>query len=184
MRDTCPHCNRVLVAPNGREYADILLVGDYPWANDVKVGLPFTDRNGKVLRYELGRVGLPIETCRSTNLWPHYKPEDKKVEAHQSCLDYGFSQLVREIQIPRRGVLFMGSDLTDLFGVDMSDVLGVPFKPTDFTTLITSVNSSIVMFTYSPTYVFHAGIGEFRLSLEKFRKATKNFKREPLIQEG
>lgn len=170
----CLNCDKSLIRANGKVDSNILVVGDYPGVDEVKTGLPFAGKSGKVLQYEMGRIGFPLQTCRVTSLWLHYKPENKELKRNQPCLDYSFSFLLEELKQPRKGVLMLGSDLSDAFGVELSDVLGLPLNPKTGSALLQMINSNVVVFTYSPAYAFHSGIGEIRLSLEKFRRAVKN----------
>jgi len=166
MRENCPVCGNLLVRPNGWTDADILIVGDFPGQEEIQAGLPFVGDAGKVLAYEMAVTGLSLQMCRVTNLWLHNKTNNDK------CRQFGISRLLTELIVPRKGVLFLGIDVAQSFGIRLEDYCGVPISS------IPVLNLPVLcVFTYNPAVVFHTANGEFRLSLQKFRKAVKNHER-------
>lgn len=165
MRDHCPQCNRALVKPNGPVDADVLIVGEFPGEEEVITGLPFVGRTGDVLRYELAVSGITLERCRVTNLWLH----DKSKAQDDECLNLGMSAMLQELYRPRKGVLFLGSELPPLFGLppvttisgimfDEIPMIGVPYP---------------CMFLPNPAIVFHSSVGEIRHGLYVFSQFLK-----------
>jgi len=176
MREACPHCGHLLVSPNGAVDADVLIVGEFPGDEEVMTGLPFVGKTGDVLRYELAVAGIIIGRCRVTNLWLH-RPLDNKDYNYNHCLNMGVSALMKELEIPRKGVLFLGSEIPPLFNMppvtsisgiifDAVPVLGFPY---------------MCMFLPNPAIVFHSTVGEIRHGLYVFSRILKGIKVYPHV---
>lgn len=176
MKETCPVTKNFIVPPNGKWDAKVLLVGSKVGAEEIRIGVPFVGNTGKILSYELGRVGLPLETCRVTNLWL-YEPLTQKDPLYKDAFNFCFGKLVDELSTKRIGVLFMGAELAELFNKPLKDWYGVPIDLTgEREWLFRLVNADFCMFTANPAELFHTTAGEFRLALEKFRKKYREYK--------
>jgi hypothetical protein len=128
---------------------------------------------GKVLRNELGRADLDMNQMRLTNLWLHPKTDSDE------CFTYGLEQVMKEAK-GRKAILLIGSDTVSfkgrkailLIGSDtvsffcdekVSEVNGLEVKSTYF-------SAPLLFACVQPATVFHQGLGELRLSLQKFSK--------------
>lgn len=154
-RSKCPHCDDWLVNPSGPENAEILLVGEFPGVEEVKQGNCFVGATGDILKMELGRVGIQLAACRSTNLWQHARNDVCDVSWH-------LDQMYKEFK-GRKYILLMGSELTQtIFGKGVFDLSGlrVKVKGTD----------AVVFVSPNPALVMHAPVGEFRLAVKNFKK--------------
>ena len=158
---TCPHCNRDdLVLASGSKRSEILVIGEFPGAEEVKKGKPMIGAMGGVLRTELGRVGLDMNQMRLCNLWLH--PKNKS----EDCLNYGLQKAIEEAR-NRKAILLIGSDTVKQFcNEKVSEVTGLEVKSPYF-------SAPLVFACVQPATVFHRSIGELRLSLEKFSKKVK-----------
>jgi DNA polymerase len=80
---------------DGNEYADILLVGEAPGAEEDRQGLPFVGRAGQLLNRLLEQVGLKRSEIYICNLLKHRPPEnrDPLPEELAACRPYLDKQL-------------------------------------------------------------------------------------------
>ena len=164
MRETCPHCGKFMVQPNGPTDSNILLVGEFPGEEEVNIGLPFVGRAGGVLSYELAVAGITLQRCRVTNLWLHYKTKNGT-----PCFDMGMSALLREFNTPRKAVLFMGSELPGIFGLpNVTSISGLVFDKIPVLDL-----PYPCIFIPNPATVFHGPLGEIRFGMKQFGKLVK-----------
>lgn len=164
MREQCPHCNKFLILPNGPANSDILLVGDAPGEDEIKMGLPFAGRVGDVIGYELARVGVTLQRCRVMNLWPHGKGNNSS-----PCFNLGMSILMQELSTPRKAVLFMGSELTPMFGLpNVTSISGLSFEQIPILDI-----PYPCIFIPNPATVFHGPLGEIRFGIKQFGNLVK-----------
>lgn len=164
MREQCPHCNRYLVNPNGPANSDILIIGEFPGLDEIEVGLPFVGKTGDVLRYELAVAGITIERTRLTNLWRHQQTSNDS-----PCFNFGMSEMLRELSTPRKGVLFLGSEIPPLFGLPpVTSISGLVFDSVPLMNY-----PYMCVFLPNPAIVFHSTVGEIRHGLSIFSKALK-----------
>lgn len=155
----CPVCNTPMVLANGPINSKWLLVGYAPGREEANKGIPFVGRAGESLRFELGRVGIQFERCRSTNLWVH---ADNKNEA---CLEYSTQQLMHELMVHRDGVLFLGSELAGMFNrTPLMEVCGIPLSRIDLLQM-----DIPCVYIPSPGAIMNVPLGEFRLGISKFK---------------
>ena len=163
----CPKCGKLLIPPFGNPASPYLLVGDFPGYHESIAGVPFAfrrkpteTRSGDILRDELNRVGISLQTVLLTNLWQHQKDEKGcDLNLHLDQLTPLFSD--------RTHVLLMGSDVTQaLLGVKVNVVSGLQVKVPGF---------SKVRFWVSPnpSLAMSQPIGEFRLALSRFSEDVK-----------
>jgi len=157
----CPHCNRDdLVLASGPKRAKILIIGEFPGAEEVKKGVPMVGGMGGVLRTELGLLGLDMRQMRVCNLWLH--PKNKNGD----CLLYGKNMAVKEAK-DRDVILLIGSDTVKEFCDEkVSEVTGLEVKSP-------FLSAPLIIACVQPATVFHGGIGEVRLSLTKFAEKVK-----------
>ena len=158
---TCEHCNRDdLVLASGSKKAGILIIGEFPGAEEIKKGKPMIGAMGGVLRTELGRVGLDMRQMRLCNLWLH--PKNK----NEDCLKYGKETAIKEAR-NRKAILLLGSDTVKEFcNEKVSEVSGLKVESP-------YLSAPLIFACVQPATVFHQGLGSLRLSLEKFAKKVK-----------
>jgi uracil-DNA glycosylase len=146
----------------GNPHSPYLLVGDFPGYHESIAGLPFAfrkkateTRSGDILKDELTRVGIMMNTVLVTNLWQHQK-DDKECD-----LNLHLDQLVALFK-DRTHVLLMGSEVTQaLLGEKIGAVSGLQVKVPGF---------SKVHFWASPNpaLAYSQPIGELRLAFTRF----------------
>ena len=109
---------------------------------------------------ELGRVGLDMRQMRLCNLWLH--PKNK----NEDCLKHGLENAVKEAR-GRKVILLIGSDTVKQFcNEKVSEVSGLKVESS-------YLSAPLIFACVQPATVFHGGIGEVRLSLEKLAKKVK-----------
>ena len=165
----CPKCGKLLIPPFGNPQSSILLVGDFPGYQESIQGVPIAfrrkvteTRSGDILKDELNRVGIALQTTLITNLWRHQKDEKGcDLSLHVDALASLFAD--------RTHVLLMGSDVTQAFlGVKFNVVSGLQVKVKGFPK---------VHFWASPNPSLLLGgqpIGELRLAFSRFAQDVKN----------
>lgn len=90
------------VGPGGPERAKIMIVGEAPGAEEVKLGQPFIGKAGQLLRRFLMEVGIDPEECWLTNICKVRPPDNKIVSfftkglPNEAVLD-GMEELQKEI---------------------------------------------------------------------------------------
>jgi len=153
---TCPHCGREdLVLASGPKRSLILIVGEFPGAQEIKKGKPMVGAMGTVFKNELARVDLDMNQMRITNLWLHPKNEN------EDCFKHGLEQVIKESR-NRKAILLLGSDTVSFFCDEkVSEVSSLEVKST-------YLSAPLVMACVQPATVFHQGLGELRLALQKF----------------
>jgi len=161
---TCASCKREdLVLPSGAKRADILIIGEFPGREEIKKGKPMVGAMGGVLRSELGKVGLDMRQMRLANLWLHPKNKD------ENCFKHGLDTLMKEVK-NRKAILLIGSDTVLFFcNEKVSEVNGLEVKSS-------YLSAPLIFACVQPATVFHGGIGEVRLSLEKFSRRVRELK--------
>lgn len=157
----CPHCKREDCVPaSGPIESSILIIGEEPGKDEIRKGKPLVGATGGVLRAELGRLGIDMKRLRLCNLWLHPKNDNK------DCFEYGVSQVIKEAK-GRKAILLIGSGTVKYFcDQNVSDVSGLQVKSP-------YLSASIIVACVQPTTVWHGGIGELRLSLEKFERLVE-----------
>jgi uracil-DNA glycosylase len=167
QRHRCPKCSKLLIEPFGNPTAPYLLVGDFPGYHETLANVPFAfrrkpteTRSGDILKDELNRVGIGLQSVLLTNLWQHQKDEKGcDLHLHLNKLTTLFND--------RTHVLLMGSDVTQaLLGVKVNVVSGLQVQVPGF---------SKVRFWVSPnpSLAMSQPIGELRLALARFAEDTK-----------
>lgn len=159
MIEKCKVCGYNTVNPNGIQNAPWLIVGDKPSYDDMKAGLPFTGEIEQLLTYELARVGIQLQRCRLITAWPHEATKDME------CLNQYFGRVLKELLIPRSGVLFVGDSLTGMFGVQpVKDISGLVMD-----TIPTVGLTGRFVFIESLFGFKRGTIGELRFALRNLR---------------
>ena len=153
---TCKSCGRTdLVLPYGNPKSSILIIGEFPGEEEIKVGRPFVGPSGRVLKTELGRLGFSLHNAILTNLWLHEKNDD------EACFNAGLENLLR-LGSGKEIVLLLGSDTVSFFtDYSVMQVAGLVVDTPYF--------EGRVMACPNPTLAFYGAIGEVKLSLEKLR---------------
>lgn len=158
-RPQCPQCGKLLVSPAGMRSSEILLVGEFPGVEEIKVGVPFVGRTGEVLSYELARVGIQLRSCFMTNLWLHQMDKD-------CSIDYHIGQLTR-LMPAFKYILLMGSETSKtLLRRGIMEVSGLVVQ----SPLIPS--TSIAVASPNPASAFKKGstVGELRHAIQIFKE--------------
>jgi uracil-DNA glycosylase family 4 len=155
---TCQSCDRDdLVLASGPRGAKILIIGESPGDEEIKKGKPMVGAMGHVLRTELARVNLDVNQMRLTNLWLHPKNDNEK------CFKHGLDAVIKEAR-NRKAILLLGSDTVAFFcNQKVSEVNGLVVESSYFSV-------PLLFACVQPATVFHAGLGEVRLSLSKFSR--------------
>ncbi len=160
---------------SGNPYADIMLIGEAPGADEDLQGLPFVGRAGQLLTKLLKEVGIErndvficnILKCRPPN---NRKPLPSEIEM---CKPYLFKQI--EILNPKVIVALGATAIEGLFNMKkkMSELRGS----------ILSLNKIPVIVTYHPAAILRNPnlqrevIEDFNLLLNKFPKVVKRIKK-------
>ena len=157
---TCSACGRTdLVLPYGNPKSSVLIIGEFPGEEEMKVGRPFVGPAGRVLKTELGRLGFSMYNAILTNLWLHEKNDNEE------CFNAGLEKLL----ILAKGkelILLLGSDTAKFFtNRSVMSVAGLRVDTPYFDT--------IVMACPNPASAFHGTVGEVKLSLDKFVREAK-----------
>jgi len=160
----CPVCGREDCVPaSGVSTSPVLIVGEFPGAEEIKYGEPLVGATGRVLRTELAYLGIDMRGLRLCNLWLHEPNKNEK------CLEYGASKVIEEAK-GRKAILLVGSDAVEYFcNMKVSKVAGIP---------ITSpyLSASLIMACPNPALVFKgSSVGEMRLALQKFAKRIEEY---------
>ena len=148
-----------VVPPVGNKNSPILIVGDFPVDEDVTTGVPMTGPMGRVLRQELGHLGIDVKQLRRMNLWKH------PVNKNPACFKLGTEEVLREAK-DRKIILLLGSDVVKLFiGKSVMDLNGLIVESSLYFScpVFCCINPAIV-------YQRGKGIGEVRFALTKFAK--------------
>ncbi len=166
---TCEYCGSDdMVLASGPKRAKILIIGEEPGKDEIKKGKPMVGAMGTVLRSELGRVDLDMNQMRLTNLWlhPQQKIKAKDLDGQsikQRCFDHGIEEAIKEAA-NRQAILLLGSDTVKFFCDEkVSEVNGLVVQSPH-------LSAPLLFACVQPAQVFHGGLGEVRLSLQKFAK--------------
>jgi uracil-DNA glycosylase family 4 len=153
---TCPICSSEdVVPPVGNPNSPILIIGAFPGDEEVKEGRPMVGRNGTILSDELRRCSVDMKRLRITNLWQHPKNENA------GCLVHWGKAAIAEAK-GKKAILLIGAETVKYFcGCSVEAYNGLLVK-SDY------LSVPIVMACIQPVNVFKGGLGEFRLSVEKF----------------
>lgn len=156
MSTLCPVCNIKTIESIGNVGSSILIARGEPSTDDIKYNKLFYDLEEKILRGELSRVGIVLDSCRLTTLWNHKapkKPTDEQFSWH-------LSQFMGELE-QAKYLLFMGNILSNAFvGSNISHVEGLE--------LDIPILGRTASFASLPDNKMKGNIGEFRLAIEKF----------------
>lgn len=164
MRAKCPHCGHSLVEPAGPPTSPILLLGEFPGMEEIKVGRPWVGKAGEILRDELARVGISMASCRATNLWLH-------APSKECPYDWHLDQAMKELQ-GRKAVLLIGSEVTRVFlDAKVSDWVGLQVK-----SKLLPKTVKVAVVSYNPAIALHGSIGEIRFAFQRFAKLTEGLR--------
>jgi len=152
---TCKSCGRTdLVLPYGNPNSSILIVGESPEEDEMKVGRPFVGKSGRVLKTELGKLGFNLHNALLTNLWLHEKNDNEE------CFNTGLESLLK-LGKDKELILLLGSDTVKFFtDHSVMQLAGLVIETPYF--------SGKVMACPNPSSVFYGTVGEVRMTLEKF----------------
>lgn len=153
----CPTCKQALVNPTGPLSAKIGLIGEFPGYEELHQLRPFVGEAGRILRLELGKIGIPLWNCRVTNLWMHEQSDS------EDELSWHLSQAIKCVS-RCRAVLLMGSEVTQAFlEENVMAVSGMRMK-------VPLLKDKLVVCAPNPAILMHTGKGEFSLSLSVLKK--------------
>lgn len=160
---TCPICGTDDCVPAaGKEDSPVLILGAFPGNEELKYGKPMVGRNGTVLAEEFRRANISISQCRITNLWGHAPNENAGCLAH-------WAKLATKEAKGRKGILIVGAEAVKYFcncSVEKYNGLLVksPF-----------LSCPIIMPMIQPVNVFAGGLGEVRLTIQKFARLVEEY---------
>lgn len=162
MTHYCPACGEESVPPRGNKNSKILIVGEFPGDSEMESGRPFSGPAGGVFRTELARIGLDVPLIRIMNLWLHPPTKD------ENCYKAGYDLVLEEAK-NREAILLVGSEVVNTFTkYKVSDICGLPLDKADH-----KLSAKLVMAIVNPAIVFHSGIGEVRLGIQRFSDNLK-----------
>lgn len=151
-------CGKDVVLWYGPKDTQFALIGDEPEDADYQVDMPWTGKNGKLLRSEMMSKSLDISRFRRGNLFVHAKPSD-------DCKNKHVAKTVTELT-GKRAVLLIGSEVTKFFtGMSITDISGL-----NVAELVTLFQADVVIPVPKPTVLFTEGFGEVRFALHNFSK--------------
>ena len=166
---TCEFCVRDdLVLASGPKRAKILIIGEEPGEDEIKKGKPMVGAMGTVLRSELGRVDLDMNQMRLTNLWLHPQQKIKAKDTEglkikEQCFKHGLNEAIKE-SANRQAILLLGSDTVKFFCDEkVSEVNGLVVQSPH-------LSAPLLFACVQPAQVFHQGLGDVRLSIQKFAR--------------
>lgn len=162
MTHYCPSCGEIAVPPRGNKDSNVLIVGEFPGDSEMESGKPFSGPAGGVFRTELARCGIDIPMIRIMNLWLH------PVNKDENCYKAGYDLVLEEAK-NKDAILMVGSEVVGTFtNYTVSDICGLRLGKADH-----PFSAKIVMALVNPAIVFHRGIGEVRLGIQKFAAEIK-----------
>jgi uracil-DNA glycosylase len=182
-RERCTHCGKLLIPALGNPKSPLLLVGDFPNYLETKQGFPFAFRNphnawdnmqsGDILREELTRVGIMMNSVLLTNLWMHGKDwkmettytktgKEKQQKVPACPPEFHLDSLVKMFA-GKTHVLLMGSEVTQaLIGKTVQQVSGTQV-------VVPGIDKKIHFWVSpNPALAFNQPLGELRLAFQRF----------------
>lgn len=158
---TCEICgDSYCVPPYGDENSPVLIVGDYPDGNDLVKAIPFSDKEGTILRTQMGYLGWNLQQFRLCNLWQH------RPNKNEACYKHGVETVIKEAK-GKKAILFTGAEVVkEFFTKNSMEIQGIPAK--EF--LSYPLSADIIYCMPKISIVFHGVMGELKLALEKFSK--------------
>ena len=164
MAKLCKICHEKAVPPLGPKDAEILIIGEFPGQAEIDYGVPFVGPTGKILKAELGRVGMDFRQCRVANLWVHAPNKN------EACYDFSLSIALKEAK-DRKGILLLGSECAKTFlRKGVMDVSGLEVQDD-----CEMLSAPLIMCAPNPAILFHGGLGEFRLAMDRFSNAIDKY---------
>lgn len=157
----CPICNSdECVPPSGNPNSKILIIGSAPGKEEIKAGKPMVGQNGGILREELRRCSVDMSRLRITNLWQH------KINDNAGCLVHWGQKAIAEAR-GKQAILLIGAETVKYFcGCSVEAYNGLLVK-SDY------LSAPIIMACVQPVNVFSGGLGEVRLTIQKFSKCIE-----------
>jgi len=162
---SCPVCGTTeMVYPSGYSKSSILIVGDEPGTQEIKLGRPFVGNTGTILRNELGFLGADYNRMRITNLWLHIDNSNEK------CLQNGIEMVIKEAK-DRKLILLIGAGtVKQLCNISVEEYNGL-VVPCQYL-------NATVMVSVQPAIVFQENgvIGEVKFALKNFAKMIEEMR--------
>lgn len=153
------------VDPCGPEKSSYIIIGSYPGEDEVKGGIPFSGKTGVVLKSELRKVGLDFASFRVTNLWKHLP------NANPKCMQEGAEAAIAEAK-GRQVVLLIGAEAVKFFcNLSVEGYNGLPVKSN-------YLSAPLIVACVQPTTVYHGGLGEIRLTIQKLSRKIEVLENE------
>jgi len=153
---SCPICHTdECVPPIGPQNSKILIIGAFPGKDEIKEGKPMVGVNGGILREELRKCGVDMKRLRITNLWQH-APND-----NAGCLVHWAKQAIHEAK-GKQAILLIGSETVKYFCQCSVEAYNGLLVQSDY------LKAPMVMACIQPVNVFKVGLGEVRLTIQKF----------------
>lgn len=174
LMNECPICGKKLILPTGNKDSKVLIIGEFPGKEEMIRGMPFSGEAGDVLKKELDRNKVSFRKLRVANVWFHKETKAKsrkKVDQqlakdlNKKCLNYFIEELLKEA-VGKKAILLVGSESTKILaGRSVSEWAGLEIPVAYF--------DCLVMCVPNPGQVFHAPLGEVRVSIRKFCNKIK-----------
>jgi uracil-DNA glycosylase family 4 len=143
-----------------------MVFGEHPGWEEMRDGLPFVGETGMVLREELLRVDINLDSVIRSNLWMHYMPKKKAEQMEE--IDFHVRQLLKLMR-GAKAVLMLGDQCTRTFlGTGIGKISSLEVKIDMFPDTVETVTVSP-----NPAVVFKRPFGEVRLAIEKFAERAE-----------
>jgi len=163
----CPSCTTKVLRPYGYS-KDVLIIGDIPEPEDVKIGRPFVGPIGYILRKEFALLGIDLLQLRSTILWLHTPTTNKAIK--DNCFKHGLDVSLEEAK-NKKAVLLIGNAVEIFTEFNVSDVNGLQVDSH-------LLSAPIIYTMYNPKRAFVGVVGEIRFAIQNF---VNHIQKENLI---
>jgi hypothetical protein len=159
----CPACSEEGISPRGTKSSKYLIVFNKPYNTAAIRSWKDKVTGLDVLRKEFQKVGLDLNDFRMAHLWLH-EPTD-----NLNCYEAGKSIVLDEAK-GKQAIILVGSEPCEEFtGMSASDVYGLQVD-----SVVLSAPTVFVIPKPESVFVQGSGIGELRLSIQKFGKLVNN----------
>jgi len=136
------------------------IISEFPGPVEVLTGKPFSGPAGGILRAELIRVGIDVDTCTITNVWMH--PIVKACKGH----DWHLACCLRAVKHCKIILLLGSTACESILDQSVLDVSGLR--------LTSRFLKDVPIYSApNPAALFYGPVGELRLAFEKLSKAKE-----------
>jgi len=106
----CPNLGKDHVPPMGLAVAKMLIIGQSPGREEVKLGLPFVGKSGELLDWLLDEVGISREQCYITNVLKCHPPKNRPGSRQELKTCYDNWLRFELSHVLTRCILILGKD--------------------------------------------------------------------------